>query len=245
MLRDISEVACRSNKVVVIVENGEPVVRWCRAASSRSRSPGGAPTRWPGKMTAMSLSDRWDADPRRLAIMLPGAGYGPDMPVLYWTAKTLYTAAWTIRRVRWDESASRPKDGAGWVRRVHDVTDGVLAEEATAGDVLLVGKSLGSLAIRYAAEHEIHGIWLTPLISASHEAGLRDQLGDLPHSLLVGGTADSSWDGAFARDSGHDVCEIAGGDHALEVPGNPGASVDALKLMVTAIQSYVETWAVA
>jgi hypothetical protein len=67
-----------------------------------------------------------------------------------------------VQEVWWGE---QPDDYAvlfGWVV---EQTAAALARE-TAGQVLLVGKSMGSFAAGLAAERALPAIWLTPVLSA-------------------------------------------------------------------------------
>jgi pimeloyl-ACP methyl ester carboxylesterase len=91
-----------------------------------------------------------------------------------------------------------------------------LAEAALAyaGEAKLVsGKSAGSLAAPFAAEHGLAAVWTTPLLDHSQCAdGLRARTAPV---LLVGGTADESWRGELARELADEVLELAGADHGL------------------------------
>ena len=51
-------------------------------------------------------------------------------------------------------------------------------------------------------------------------------------ALLVGGTADPSWDGALARELSDDVLELDGADHGL-------ARVEHLPPIVDAIEAFI------
>lgn len=177
---------------------------------------------------------RWPGDSDRVAIVLPGLGYNPDMPLLYWTAKVLNQVGWTIQQLWWPEPfPTDPSALRGWVA---SRTAEALDRESTADQLLLVGKSLGSLAVPLAAERALLGIWLTPLLANQPE--LRDILTVLPPSLLVAGTADPSWDETAAAASGHEVCEVEGADHSIEIDGDALASLDALGRVLTAIDGY-------
>jgi len=85
--------------------------------------------------------------------------------------------------------------------------------------VLLVGKSLGSLAASVAAERTIPAIWLAPIL---REPTLVNALSSATApTMLVGGTADIFWDGAIARELGMQVVEVPGADHSLETDDDP------------------------
>jgi hypothetical protein len=119
---------------------------------------------------------------------------------------------------------------------VTGVATGLLA---SAGDarVLIVGKSIGSLAIPLAASRGIPGIWFTPLLRQSE---LAEALARLPEStLLIGSTADETWDAGIARQSGHRVVELTDANHRLELDGDPLGSIDALRHVIDAVDRFV------
>lgn len=184
-----------------------------------------------------ATNPRWPGDQDRVAIVLPGLGYTPDMPLLYWTAKVLHQDGWTIRQLWWSEP---PSDRANWAGWVAEHAGRAVDEAPDDAGVLMVGKSLGSLAVPLAAERSLPGIWLTPLLANSTE--LRAALSRIPPSLLVGGTADGSWDSAAARDSGHRVCEVEGADHGMEIPGSPSDSLRALDRVLAAVGAFTHPW---
>lgn len=174
---------------------------------------------------------RWYAgDPGRVAIILPGARYLPFAPLLWFAREIATSRGWSVLEV-WDEYRDRAEDPADWVaRRAEAALD-------RAGDarVMLVTKSLTSGAVSIAAERELPGIWLTPLLNAPAIAAGFERL--RAPALLVGGTADESWDASLARR--HEVLEIEGANHALQFPESAAASVAALGRIVDRLDEFV------
>jgi hypothetical protein len=155
----------------------------------------------------------WDGDPGRTAIVLPGAMFG-GMPVNAFVCTALHDAGWRIVQV-W-EDARRVEERARWpIERAE-------AALSYAGRAHLVsGKSAGSLAAPFAAEHGLPAIWTTPLLGEQQCVdGLRARTAP---ALLVGGTHDPAWDGRLARELADEVCEIDGGDHVLARPSDLAA----------------------
>ena len=136
---------------------------------------------------------------------------------------------WSVREV-WDEYLDRTQDPWRWVE---ERAEAALVRAGSA-DVVVVAKSLTSRAVTLAAERRLPGIWLTPLL---HEPEIARgfELLQAP-ALLVGGTADESWDGELA---GHDALELDGADHGLQLPGDPLGSLDALRRVVERVDSFV------
>lgn len=181
-----------------------------------------------------------DGDPARVATVLPGQGYTAQGPLLWYASAVLRDAGWTVRTVVWDGEP----DGRDEAREVYAriVRDGV--DAAPDARHLVVGKSLGTLAMPAAVELRLPGVWLTPLISASGTDDVRAAAralgaGGAP-ALLVGGTADELWDSDAAAASGAWVLEVPGADHSMEVPGDLRRSLEILGEVTAAVADLVE-----
>jgi hypothetical protein len=147
----------------------------------------------------------YEGDPGRTAILLPGAMFG-GMPVNAFVARPLWRAGWRVVQA-WTD-ARRVDDRERWPL---DLAEAALAYAG--GARLVSGKSAGSLAAPFAAEHGLAAIWTTPLLAHPQCAdGLRARRAP---ALLVGGTDDESWDGDLARELSDEVVELEGADHAL------------------------------
>ncbi|RJL25075.1 alpha/beta hydrolase [Bailinhaonella thermotolerans] len=162
---------------------------------------------------------REEGDPDRVAVLLPGGAYVPARPLLHFAGAVLSSRGWTVQEIWWsvpDGLAGEPRAewAAGEARRALD------AEKA--GRLLLVGKSLGSFGATLAAERGLPAIWLTPLLN--EPAVVSALRAATAPALLVGGTADPSWDPDLARDLGLPYLEIPGAHHGLEIEGDPVAS---------------------
>jgi predicted alpha/beta-hydrolase family hydrolase len=173
--------------------------------------------------TAFEPDGREYAEPVGTAVIVPGRGYPPQAPLLFFTGIALLQHGWRVEHHWWDpppyESDRRT---AAWVRRE---VEGALP---TSGNVLLVGKSLGTWAAPVAAERGLPAVWLTPLLDAP-EVVHAISTNPAPQ-LVVGGTADDLWDSGVARDLASPTCtvaEIPGADHALMVHGDSVAGVAA------------------
>ena len=169
------------------------------------------------------------------AVILPGAGYSIQAPLL-WFARVVLSAAGR-RVIAVDDRYSREGDPKVWVEARATAALEYLGDQRP----IIVGKSISTLATPLVAERHLPGIWLTPLLHLDDSpviAGLRAR--GAP-ALLVGGTADPSWDGQLARSfSGVDVLEIPDVDHSLQIAGDPDRSLDALRTVVGAVRRFVE-----
>ncbi len=184
-------------------------------------------------------------DPNQVAIILPGRGYTPDFPVLYYARALLLARNWTVRELRW---AALPADSTRWPRHVRHQALTALDLGGRATRRLVVGKSLGTHALPVAVEHRLPGVWLTPLLhDPAQVTALRRASAP---TLLVGGTADPYWDHELAHElaasnwssaaDGRAVVELPGLDHSLEVPGDPQASVDALAALTRTLATFLD-----
>jgi hypothetical protein len=171
-------------------------------------------------------------DPDRLAVVLPGARYLPSAPLLWYAGEVAASRGWSVLEV-WDEYLDHGVDPRHWV----EVRAEAALERAGDSRVLLVAKSISSGAVRLAAERGLPGIWLTPLLHVEDIAAGFARL-EAP-ALVVGGTADESWVPEAAQRAGHEVLEIEGADHSLQLVGDPLGSIEALRRVVERADAFV------
>ncbi|GIJ71176.1 alpha/beta hydrolase [Virgisporangium ochraceum] len=166
------------------------------------------------------------------ALLLPGRGYGPTTGLLWYAGDVPVRRGATLHRHSWAGAVPDPFAPAteGWVAgQVAPLLD---------GRPLVIGKSLGSHAAALAADRALPAIWLTPLLTAPWIVAA---LGRAPAPfLLVGGTADTLWDGAVARRLTPHVLEVTDADHGLSVPGPAVASVNVLARVVDAMDAFLD-----
>ena len=173
------------------------------------------------------------------AIVLPGANYSPDAPLLWFAREAALAAGRNVLAV-WD-TFDGGGDAMAWVeQRAEAAVHHVGAEMRP----LLIAKSLSSLASPLAARLQLPAVWVTPLISAHATSLAADVVNGLSAatapSLLVGGTADATWDGALARSiPTGEVVEVADGNHALQISGAPMKSIEALLVVTEAIARFL------
>lgn len=179
-------------------------------------------------------STRIAGDPERTAVLLPGRGYTAARPLLHLARTVLMNHGWTVQEIWWDVLGGLDEARApGWV--TEQARMALAAEEAST--VLLVGKSLGTLAAPLAAERGLPAVWITPLL---HKQGLVDTLAasDAP-ALLIGGTGDPSWPAGAAERTGKEYLELPGADHSLELKGDAVGSARFLVRVTEAMEAFV------
>ncbi|PRY11838.1 alpha/beta hydrolase [Kineococcus rhizosphaerae] len=145
--------------------------------------------------------------PGAAALVLPGRGYDADQPVLRAVRDELVAAGHRVLSVFWTEEPPTHAQVPAVVRFLLD----------DLRPCLLVAKSLTTLALPVAADRGLPGIWITPLLDEP-DVGLAAARSN-PRTLLVGGTADPTWNRVLAHESDREVLEFEGADHALERDG--------------------------
>lgn len=168
----------------------------------------------------------------RDVLVVPGRMYGPHAGMLLYAAFAAQERGARIRTMTWPDDPPLPDDPAAgaWVCGQVDQHLGQAS--------LVIGKSLATLATPLVAERGVAAVWLTPLLTLDGVAdGLRRATAP---RLLVGGTADSAWDGAIARRHSPYVLEVEGADHGMRVPGPLANSTAVLGRMVTAIEQFLD-----
>jgi hypothetical protein len=173
----------------------------------------------------------------RWAVVLPGAGYTTQAPLLWFARELALAHGWGAIEVR--ERGAAGGDSLAWAR---ERAERALAE---AGDreALVIGKSRSSLAAPVAVERDLPAIWLTPLLG---QPAVREALAATQRpALLVGSRADPSW-GSAAPVANPElrVLELEGLDHSLQQPGDPFASLAVLQTVAGEISTFLAALAV-
>jgi hypothetical protein len=167
-------------------------------------------------------------------VILPGRRYTPDGPILFFAAQVALMRGWDVRQVWWEvPHMESDDDEVGWVGSElrHAVAD-------FAGRVLVVAKSLGTLAASHAADRGYMAAWLTPLLT---EPDLAAPLLSYPAAQFVMiGSQDPYLD--------NDVLDalpgerlVVPGDHILRVPDDAGAMVDSHEQFVRAFDVWLSS----
>ena len=170
-----------------------------------------------------------EGDPSRCVVLLPGARYGSQAPLLWYSREAAQGEGWSVLEL--DERAPEEGDQFEWMRgRARAALDEVSAER-----VVVLGKSLGS-----AAAPLVRGpaIWLTPLLTRPE---IVSALAETSHpTMLVGSRDDPTWgDGDVPESDALDVLELEGLDHSLQVSGDPLASLDVLRRVTERVGAFL------
>jgi hypothetical protein len=179
-----------------------------------------------------------------LVLLIPGHAYSAERPLLHFAGAVFAHHGWSTREIRWPAPppAREGDELPVWFARQRTFVHahlGQVLESETNPRIALVGKSMGAWAAGLAADRGLPAIWLTPILRDT------DLAADLRRSpapfLLVGGTADPSWDPSIARDLGRPFHEAENADHGLETADDPVNSAEILRRVTIAMDAFVST----
>jgi hypothetical protein len=192
------------------------------------------------------IPTRWDPDSgpsRSVAVVLPGAGYSPAHPLLEFGRQSLLQHGWTVQQVWWNQTRQLDSslDMTAWVCQQ---ATAALDAETDADRVLVLAKSLGTLASPVVAERGRTAIWMTPLFSMTDSIeAIRANAASGARQLLVGGLADPQWDSVraheLAQEDGIDLTEFADATHFMHVDGDALRSVEIQLEVSRAIDAFL------
>lgn len=178
----------------------------------------------------------------RVALLIPGAQYGIDRPLLDYARLAVKRRGSIAYELSWAPEPDNLEDHRAWARDQVAVALDRLGPSATAEtngrSPLIIGKSMASLGARAVADRKLPAIWLTPLLHDRETvSALEAATGP---TLLIGGTADPAWQGDVARAISSHVLEIADADHSMLVPGPLASSANALGQVSAAIEAFID-----
>ena len=170
-----------------------------------------------------------EGDPGRRVLLLPGARYLSQAPLLWYAREAAQAEGWSVLEM--EERAPAGDEAFEWMReqarRALDAAD--------AESVVVLGKSLGSAAAPLVTGP---AVWITPLL-------IRPEIVEAlaaasAPTLLVGSPADPTWgEGAVPDNDALEVLELPGLDHSLQVSGDPRASLDVLGRVTERVGAFL------
>lgn len=182
-----------------------------------------------------------DAAASRHAIVIPPMASGPNVPMLLFPALAASRRGARLHRLDWQapsELHDHPERKNPWVVAKVRPTVVKLATGPRASRPLLIGSSFGTRAAPIAADYGLPAIWITPPLS--DDTIVQALRGSAAPFLLVGGSADPTWDSARAASLSEHVLEVEGADHALMVPGPLAESAGVLALVITRVERFLD-----
>ena len=173
-----------------------------------------------------------EGDPARCVVVLPGVRYFSQAPLLWFAREIAQSRGWSVLEL--SERAPANQQPFEWIRRrAEHALDRVSAEQ-----VVVIGKSLASVAAPLVADRELPAVWLTPLVDRPEVA---DALGSVTTpTLAIGSPADPSWGEGLLPARSLEVVALDGLDHSLQVEGDPLASLAVLGDVTEWIGAFLE-----
>ncbi len=174
-----------------------------------------------------------DGDPERCVVLLPGARYSTQAPLLWYAREAALAAGWSALEL--SERPPAEGDLFAWMRTRAERA--LLSVPATT--LLVVGKSLGSVAAPLATKRALPAIWLTPLLDRPEVAAALAAV--TRPALIVGSPADPTWNaGSVPEAESLEVLELDGLDHLLQAEGEPLESADVLRRVTERMIGFLE-----
>lgn len=165
-------------------------------------------------------------------IVLPGSKYTPDGPMLFFAAQVALTRGWDVRQVWWEAPRfSSDAEEVAWVGAQLEA-----AVQGYAGRVLVVAKSLGTLAASTAAARGYDAAWLTPLLT---EPDLAEPLLSYPAAQFVIIGAEDPYYNRDVLEALPGERVVVAGDHILRVAGDAAAMVAGHDAFVRAFDAWL------
>jgi hypothetical protein len=176
-------------------------------------------------------------DSDRCVVVLPGMQYSTQAPLLWFAREAAARRGFGVLEVL--DSLPEGEEPFRWARdRARRALEVAAREVGEAGEVVVVGKSLASAAAGIVADRVLPAVWLTPLLD---RRAVVDDLGRASRpALLIGGSADDTWVPDALADHGLlQIVHLDGLDHSLQRPGDPMASLDALRVVTERIDRFL------
>lgn len=183
----------------------------------------------------------------KLVIIFPGIGYTCTMPLLYYTSEVFLNKGYDALLVQYDYNHDRfsslPEEKkADWLNFDADAAYAAALRHKRYGEVVIVGKSLGTFALVQLSENHKNikkTVWLTPV---HLKDTLYQKIKDLSKGqLVIIGTADSNYDDEHIKDlknNGSRIVAAEDANHSMEVDGYPEKSLDILKLVLNEVEKF-------
>ncbi|WP_088036377.1 alpha/beta family hydrolase [Evansella clarkii] len=180
-----------------------------------------------------------------LAIILPGAGYTTQAPLLYYTTGLLYGKGFDVLHINYkynsqELSALKKEDFA---KDVLAVIEKVLKNKEYK-NFYFAAKSIGTIALSYLLEnpkfYDAKAVWLTPLLQRDDVFNAMKNTNN--KGLCIIGDQDSCCITdrfeALKKHSNLTLRLIEGGDHGLELSNQPVESINILKEVIADINEF-------
>jgi hypothetical protein len=151
-----------------------------------------------------------------LVLLLAGAGYGQQAPLLWWSRDIATAAGCEVVAPSWVVDAAADAAPTAFVEAAVEAALGARMPD------LVIAKSFGCFALPWAVQHGVPGVWLTPVLTDDAVAAA---LRAAPSThVAVGGIEDTMWRPERVSGTAASLQTVDRADHRLEVAGDWRAS---------------------
>ncbi|WP_404442803.1 alpha/beta hydrolase [Sutcliffiella horikoshii] len=181
----------------------------------------------------------------KLAIILPGAGYTSQGPLLHFSSGHYFNQGFDLLQInyRFSDAELDPFDAAGFSDNVLHTLEETL-KESNYDQFVIVAKSIGTIALTSLLKHttfkNTSAIWLTPLLHRDdvYQAMLQGE----NNSFCIIGDKDFCYrEDRFAHLTSNPTLKtllIPNGDHSLENKEDVLDSIDMLKNVIDGVIQF-------
>jgi hypothetical protein len=174
-----------------------------------------------------------ERDTERCLVLLPGVRYFSQAPLLWFTREAALAGGWSVLEV--SERAPSHREPFEWIAERAESA----LNAASATQVAMAGKSLGSAAAPLATQRALPAVWLTPLLTRPEVLAALGAT-DRP-TLVIGSPADPTWaNGELPENEALEVMELDGLDHSLQREDDPLGSIEVLRDVTERVSRFFE-----
>ncbi|WBL17010.1 MULTISPECIES: alpha/beta hydrolase [Sutcliffiella] len=180
-----------------------------------------------------------------LVIVLPGAAYTTQAPLLHFTTGVFYNKGFDVLHINYTFSREEMSvlSDEDFAKNVQLVIDKAI-EGRNYNNFYVVGKSIGTIALSYLLKNtrlkDAKAVWLTPLLQRN------DVFNAMANSENKGLCIIGDRDSCFVEDRFEKLKNnrnlllkvVEGGNHGLELDGEPIKSIELLKDVIQTINEF-------
>ncbi|AWB46915.1 alpha/beta hydrolase [Paenibacillus sp. CAA11] len=180
-----------------------------------------------------------------LVIVLPGAGYTTQAPLLHFTTKLFYTKGFDVLHMNYTLSKQEVSvlSEDDFAKDVEFTIDNAIKNKKYC-NYYVVAKSIGTITLGYLLNHtrlkEAKVVWLTPLLQRNDV--FNAMVNNSNKGLCIIGDKDRCYIvdryEKLKSNQNMKLKMIDGGNHNLELDGEPIKSIEVLKNIISVIDEF-------
>lgn len=182
-----------------------------------------------------------------LLIVLPGAGYTTQAPLLHFTTGLFYSKGFDVLHINYSFSRQEMSElnERDFAREVQLAIENAI-QNRKYSNFFIVAKSIGTKALSFLLDHTMYNdaklVWLTPILQ--NDDVFHTMVNSNLKGLCIFGEKDSY---CFIEERYEKLKTnqnlklkvVAGGNHSLEFEGEPIRSIEVLKNVISDIDRFL------